>query len=388
MKKKIIILGSTGSIGSNTFDIIKKNSKDFDISLLSTNKNVKKIIYQAKKFNVKHIIINNKNHYDAAKKKYKKLKINFYNSFSIFQKILKKKEIFYTMIALPGLDGLGPILNIIKYTKNIGIANKESLICGWKLIKKELKKNNCNFIPIDSEHFSIFMLIKNIDYRNIKKIFITASGGPFLNSKNFKNKTITINDALNHPNWTMGEKITIDSSTLMNKVFEVIETKNIFNVDFKKIIILTHPKSYVHAIITFNNGFSKLLIHEPNMKIPIHNSIYLSKSKNFPIKNLNFNLLNNLQLKSVNLKQFPLVKLLRLLPEKESLYETALVTINDFFVQRFLDHKIRYSEMVSFIYKYSKNKIFLKLRNKPINSLRDIIDIREKVSLILKSIYI
>ena len=182
MRKKIIILGSTGSIGKKTFNLIKKNKKNFEIKLFSKNKNISEIIKQAKVCKVKDLVINDYNKYILAKKKYKNLKINFHNSFSVIDKLFKKKEIFYSMMSLVGLDGLKPTLQLIRYSQNIAIVNKESLICGWTLIKKNLKKNKTNFIPVDSEHYSIFSLIEKNPVK-IEKVYITASGGPFLNRK-------------------------------------------------------------------------------------------------------------------------------------------------------------------------------------------------------------
>ena len=340
MRKKVIILGSTGSIGKNTIEIIKKDKKNFDIKLLSTNKNITEVIKQAKEFSVKHIIISDYKKFVEAKKKYKKLNINFYNSFSILDKILNKQKIFYSMISLVGLDGLNPTLKLIKYTKNIAIVNKESLICGWNLIKNQLKKFNTNFIPIDSEHFSISELINNKSLKTIEKIYITASGGPFLDYSKSKLSKVSVNDALNHPNWKMGKKISIDSATMMNKVFEVIEAKNIFNIRYNKISILIHPKSYIHALIKFNNGQIKILAHEPDMKIPIHNSLYLQNPKKIITNDLNLNILNNLSLQKIDYKKYPTINIIKFLPKINSLYETALVTINDYFVFKFLENKI------------------------------------------------
>ena len=181
MKKKIIILGSTGSIGQNTLKIIESNKNDFQVVLLSTNKNFSKIFKQAKKFKVKNIIINNFNQYLKAKEKFKRSNIRIFNKFDHIDKIIKKSNIYYSMIAISGLDGLKPTLQLTKYSKNLAVVNKEALICGWSLIKKDLKKYKTNFIPIDSEHFSIFSVIKNFETEQIDKIFITASGGPFLN---------------------------------------------------------------------------------------------------------------------------------------------------------------------------------------------------------------
>ena len=349
MKKKIIILGSTGSIGKNTIKIIKKDKKNFNIILLSTNKNVSEIIKQAKEFKVKNIIINNYSKFIETKKKYKKLDINFYNSFSILDKLFKKKELFYSMISIVGIDGLKPSLQLIKYSKNIAIVNKESIICGWNLIRNQLDKFKTNFIPIDSEHFSIYSLIQKNNKDQIDKVFITASGGPFLNTSSKKLKNIKKKDALKHPNWKMGKKISIDSSTMMNKVFEVIEAKKLFNLNYKNISILTHPKSYVHAIVKFKNALIKILIHEPDMKIPIYNSLYPLTKNKVKSKKLNLSILNNLDLKKINYHKFPLLKLLNNLNEKDSLYETILVVINDFFVLKYLNNEIKYHEMIKLI---------------------------------------
>jgi 1-deoxy-D-xylulose-5-phosphate reductoisomerase len=372
MKKNIVILGSTGSIGSETLKIIKKYKKHFRIKLLSTNSNIKLVYQQAKLFNVKNIIVNDLDSYNKAKKLYKKSGIKFYNNFQIMHKFFKKKEIFYTMISIVGLVGLYPTLRMIKFSQNIAIANKEALICGWNLIKIKLDKDKTNFIPIDSEHFSIFSLLKNNTINNIEKIFITASGGPFLKYNKSKLLKANLYQALSHPNWVMGEKISIDSSTMMNKLFEVIEAKKIFNVPYKKIKILIHPKSYVHAIIKYNDGTTKLLLHEPDMRIPIHNSIFLKETKFIKSNSLNFKILNNLDFQTVDLKKFPLIGILEKLPKNDTLYETALVVINDYYVSSFLEKKITYIELVKKIKFQAENKIFTKfMRSKP-KTIKDI----------------
>ena len=374
--RSIIILGSTGSIGKNTINIIKKDKKNFEIKLLSTNKNISEIIKQAKEFKVKNIIINDYKKFYEAKKKYKRLNIRFYNSFSSIDKLFKKKEIFYSMVSIVGIDGLDPSLKLIKFSENIAIVNKESLVCGWSLVKKRLDKYKTSFIPIDSEHFSIFSLLQNYKSSQIERIYITASGGPFLNHTQSNLKNITINSALKHPNWIMGKKISIDSSTMMNKVFEVIEAKNIFNIQYKNISILTHPKSYVHAIVKFKNGLIKLLIHETDMKIPIFNSIYNNQNKYFKSKLLDLKTLNNLELKKVNINQFPLVKILNKLPKFNSLYETAIITINDFFVNSFLKKELSYSKMIKSINKLCNQKDILKFKRIPVKNINQILKLR------------
>lgn len=386
MKKNIVILGSTGSIGKNTIKLIKNDKKKFNIKLLSTNENISEVIKQAKEFKVKSVIINDYQKFLQAKKDYKNNNINFYNSFSIIDDLLKKKEIFYSMISIIGIDGLKPSLQLIKKSKNIAIVNKEAIICGWNLIKKELKKFKTNFIPIDSEHFSIYSLMRNSKKNSIERVFITASGGPFLKKSINEFNNIKKKDALNHPNWKMGKKISIDSSTMMNKVFEVIEAKKIFNLSYKEISILTHPKSYIHAIVKFKNALIKILIHEPDMKIPIYNSLYDFKEYKIKSKKIDLNILNNLELKDIDAKKFPLVKILEKLDEKDSLYETVLVTVNDYFVMKFLSDKIKYKKMIEKIYYFSNLKEFLKYKKISPKSVVDIYKLKDYVSLKLNTL--
>ena len=342
MKKKVVILGSTGSIGKSLINIILKDKKNFEVLLLTANRNYKELYKQSKLLNVKNLIITDSNGYNYLKKKNKK--INIYNNYKNLNKILKNK-IDYTMNSIMGLDGLEPTLKIIQKTKNIAIANKESIICGWSLIKKKLKKYKTNFIPIDSEHFSIWSLVGSQDHKQIDKIYITASGGPFLNWPKKKIMKATPSKALNHPNWSMGKKISIDSATMMNKVFEVIETQRIFELSKTKIKILIHDKSYVHAIVKFKNGINKILVHDTNMKIPIFNSIYQNVNKSIVSKDLDIKKLNSLNLKNIDINRFPLLKILKYIPDQNTLFETVVVSANDELVNLFLNNKISYSEL-------------------------------------------
>ena len=342
MKKKIAILGSTGSIGKTTFNIIKNDRKNFEIVLLTTNKNINKILQQAKKLKVKNILISSKPHYFKLKKKIRTNKIRIHNNLDNLQKIINKK-IDYTMCAITGLPGLKPTIDAIKFSKTIAIANKESIICGWQFIDKALKKNKTNFIPIDSEHFSIWTLLKNENVKNIKRIYLTASGGPFLNKKKSTLANINPKQALKHPNWKMGKKISIDSATLMNKVFEVIEAKKIFNFDINKFKIIIHPKSYIHAIVHLNNGLVKFLAHDTNMAVPIKNSLYMNfKPFVYEDGDLKFELLNGLNFINPDRKKFPVIKLLSNIKNKSSYFETILISINDFLVDKYLKGEINY----------------------------------------------
>ena len=385
MKKKIAILGSTGSIGKTLIEIIKKNKKNFDVVLLTAEKNSNELFKQAKLLNVKNLIITDNQSYNNLIKKNKNRQINIFNDFKYLDKILKKK-IDYTMSSISGLAGLEPTIKIIKKTKVLAIANKESIICAWNLIQRQIKKYKTKFIPVDSEHFSIFSLLNNGNKNEVEKIYITASGGPFLKLPKKHFSKISIKKALNHPNWKMGKKITIDSATLMNKVFEVIEAKNIFDLDYDKISILTHPKSYIHAIIKFKNGLTKLLLHDPDMKIPIYNSIYGLNIKPIKTHKLNLKILNNLELREVDTKKFPLVKLLNKLPSHSSLFETVLITINDYLVFKFLNKKIKFQKLIILIDRISNLREFQKFKKIKPKNIDDIYELRDYVSLKLDSL--
>ena len=381
MKKKIAILGSTSSIGKSLLDIIKKDKKNFRIELLTANTNYKDLINQAKKFNVKNLVITDIKSFEKSKNFYRGKKINIYKDFENLKSILPKK-VDYVMSAISGIGGLSPTYKIIKHTKKIAIANKESIICGWNLISKQLKYYKTKFVPIDSEHFSINELTKNSNYKNIEKIYITASGGPFLNKKPSNFKNIKVQDAIKHPNWSMGKKISIDSATLINKVYELIEAKKIFDLEYKKIDILIQPSSYVHSVIKFYGGIIKVLIHDASMEIPIFNSLYeTDKSKTYLKNKLNLNLFNDLNFQKVPYKKFPIHKILELLPKSDSLFETVLVSANDTLVDLFLEKKISYSDIHFFLKKILTSKEFQKYKSKVPKNINEILGLNEYVRL-------
>ena len=387
MKKKIAILGSTGSIGKNLINIIEKEKNKFQIYLLSAHKDHKTLFKQIKKFNVKNIIITDPSSYLILKKKTKNLDVNIFNNYRELKLILKKK-IDYVMSSITGVEGLYPTIDIIKHTKKIAIANKESIICGWALIQKELKKHQTEFIPVDSEHFSLWYAIKNININLIEKIYLTASGGPFfkLSLKKFKN--IDISKALKHPTWKMGNKISIDSATMINKVYEVIEAKNIFQIPYKKIDILVHPKSYIHAIVKFKNGLIKIIAHDTTMKIPIFNTLYLNTNKTIKTSNLNLKILNNLNLIKIDPIRYPMINLLNLLTDKHTLYDTIVVSANDVLVELFLQKKIKFIEINIKLLNFIKKKEFLKYRNIYPKNLNDILNLNKYVRLkVLEKVY-
>ena len=340
-KKKICILGSTGSIGRTTLEIILKNKKDFDVVLLSGNNNVELLISQAKKFKPKYVYSNNFFFKEKLKTFCKNNNIYFIDDLNS----LKKIKFDVTIAAISGMAGLLPTINIIKFSKKILIANKESIICGWKFILKELKKHHCNFTPIDSEHFSILNLIENKNLNSVKYIYLTASGGPFFEKKVNLNK-VTPAQAAKHPNWKMGKKISIDSANLMNKVLEVIEASLIFNLPINKFKIIIHPQSLIHAIIEFKNGLSSMLYHYNDMKIPITNSLY-NNFYNYKNNDHKFLSQNKLTFIEANSKKNPSLKILNL---NNVLNENGFILINalnEILVEKFLKNKITFPDITN-----------------------------------------
>ena len=374
MKKNIAILGSTGSIGKTLINIIKKDKKNYNIILLTSNKNHKDLLKQAYSFNVKNLIITNPDIFNLVKKKKLKKKINIYNNFNDLDKIFPKK-IDYAMSAISGIAGLDPTCKIIKYSKKIAVANKEAIICGWNIIKKDLKRYKTEFVPVDSEHFSAWFGIKGFSIKEINKIYLTASGGPFLNYPLNKFKKINKSMALKHPNWKMGGKISIDSATMMNKVFEIIEAKNIFDIPYKRLSIVVHPSSYVHSIINFNNGMTKLIVHDTNMAIPIQNTLSANVKNTTIIDELNINKLNNLNFQKIDIKKFPVVKILNKLSHKSSLYETLIVSTNDKLVNLFLNNQINFLDIQKYLLIILNNKKFKKFKKIEPKKVSEIINL-------------
>ena len=349
MKKSISILGSTGSVGSTSLEILDKKKDYFKIYLLSANKNFKFICKQISKYKPEFFIIKNYEIFEKVHKKFRNKKTKILNSFDSLS-LKKKSEI--TISAIPGIAGLKPTLEMISKSKKILIANKESIICGWDLIKKASKRHKTKIIPIDSEHYSISKILDNYKINEIKKIYITASGGPFLKFKQNQFKKIKPKDALKHPKWNMGKKISIDSATLMNKILEFIEAQKLFSIPSNKLDIIIHPNSLVHAIAEFKNGLIKFIYHETSMIIPLANAIFDGKldintfyrknrfSKNPVVQNLVF--------EKVNKKTFPIIKLKNRVNEYPS---TSIIinASNEILVDQFLLKKIPFLSIFKII---------------------------------------
>ena len=373
MKQTISILGSTGSVGLSTLKIIDKKKNLFKIEILSANQNFKLATKQIKKYKPRFFIIANINIYKKLKNNFKNKKVKIINNFN---HINLKKKIDITVSAIPGIAGLKPTIIMTKLSKKILIANKESVICGWNLIQNNAKRYKTKLIPVDSEHYSILKLLENHKINEIKKIYITASGGPFLNYKVHQLKNIKLEDALKHPKWKMGKKITVDSSNLMNKILELIEAKKIFDIPEKKLDVIIHPECLIHAIIQLKNGLNKIIYHETSMIIPLANAIFdnnlnieeFLKTK----KNIKGNNIKNLTFKKVNSKIFPAIKLKKRLFELPS---TPIVinAVNEVLVSQFLKKKIPFISFFKSIMSILNDRNYKKYAIKQPNNIKEIL---------------
>ena len=369
MKKKIAILGSTGSIGKSTLDVIRKDKKNFNVILLSANNNYKKLIEQAKEFKAKKVIIRNKKFYSKVRKSLKNTKV--YSGNVSINKIISEK-LDYTMSAVVGLAGLQPTIDAIKISRIVAIANKEAIICGWQILSKFIKKYKTKIIPVDSEHFSIMELTKDVSNEEVEEIIITASGGPFLNTP-FRNlKKIKPKQAIKHPNWKMGKKISVDSANMMNKVFEVIEAYHLFKFDKSKYKVMIHPQSHIHSIIRFRNGLIKMILYNADMRIPISNTLYKSNNNFFSRADIKIDELNNLNFKKINYKKFPSLKLLDKCFTLGASTPIIVNAANEVLVDLFLKGKIGFLDIVKNINKILKGKDLNKYAKRKPSSIKDI----------------
>ena len=378
MKKKVVsILGSTGTIGINSLEIFKKKKKLFKFYLFAANKNYDLICKQIIKFKPEIFVINDIKVFEKVKKKFKKKKIKIFTSNFFKKNIHVKSDI--TIAAIPGIAGLQPTICLIRKSKKILIANKESIICGWKLIKKYAQIYKTKIIPIDSEHFSIMKLIENHKKDEIKKIYLTASGGPFLNYKLPKLKKIKPSEAIKHPRWKMGKKISVDSASLMNKILELVEAQKIFSIEANKIEIIIHPQSLVHAIVEFKNGLYKFVYHKTTMTIPLANAIFDDEVNISSIlkPNLNSNkkiFFRNLNFQNVDKKRYPIINLKSRINEHHS---TPIIinAVNEILVDLFLKKKIPFNSFYRYILRVLNDRNYKKYAIKEPKNINQIFQI-------------
>ena len=354
--KNIAILGSTGSIGSQTLEVISENKNKFKIVLLSANRNYKLLIEQAIKYKPETIIFGDINYKRDLEKGLKNEKINIYYGEKALNNFTEFCNPSLVLTALVGKSGLIPTINAIKNNIDIALANKETLVVAGEIIMNLCEKHNVNIYPVDSEHSAIYQCLVGEKHETIEKIILTASGGPFRNKKLNDLKKITKEEALNHPNWNMGDKITIDSSTLMNKGLEVIEAQFLFNVTIDTIDVVIHPESIIHSMVEFNDGSIKAQLGEPDMKLPIQYALGFSERIKNNYKRFNFSKNNKLTFEEPCIKTFRNLHLAFEAGEQGGNMPCILNASNEIVVDAFLKEKIAYLDMTKII-EESLNKI-------------------------------
>ena len=349
MKKGIAILGSTGSIGIQALEVISDNNDLFDVEVLTANENSQLLIKQAKLHNPNSVVIVNENKYDEVYSALNPLNIKVYSGKNSLRQIIESEKIDVVLTAVVGYSGLIPTINAIKNGKKIALANKETLVVAGELITRLSLEHGAEIVPVDSEHSAIFQCLVGEEKNPIEKIILTASGGPFRGQTREELISITKEQALKHPNWSMGAKITIDSATLMNKGLEVIEAKWLFNLTKKQIDVVVHPQSIIHSAIQFEDGSIKAQLGLPDMKLPIQYALgfpYRIKNK---FKRFNFLDFSKLTFEEPDLKTFKNLALAYKAMESGGNAPCVLNAANEVAVNAFLKNEIAFLKMPDLI---------------------------------------
>ena len=343
--KNITILGSTGSIGVNALNILRNIELDFKISYLTANHNADLMINQCKEFHPKAVIMIDEKSAEKVYQEVSKEGIEVLVGRENLLNIVKDKTVDLVLNSLVGASGMEPTYNAINVGVDVALANKESLVVAGNIITKAMEKSGAKLYPVDSEHSAIWQCLVGESVNDIEKIILTGSGGPFRTRDINTFKDIKVLDALKHPNWDMGKKITIDSATMMNKGLEVIEAYWLFNLSHSEIEIIIHPQSIVHSMVQFNDGSIKAQMGVPDMKIPIQYALTYPNHIKAPWKRLEFSKLNQLTFENPDLNKFPCIKLAYDSLEKLGSAPAVLTMVNDYCVYKFLDEEIKFTDI-------------------------------------------
>ena len=359
MKKRIAILGSTGSIGTQALEVIMKNPDKFEVEVLTANNNVDILIAQAKQFQPNAVVIANAENYAYVSEALKNESIKVYAGTDALNQVVQMETIDLVLTAMVGYSGLIPTYNAIKAGKNIALANKETMVVAGEIITKTALENKVEILPVDSEHSAIFQCLVGEFLNPIEKIYLTCSGGPFRGKTEKELQHVTVDNALNHPNWNMGAKITIDSATLMNKGFEMIEARWLFGLPASKIDVIVHPQSVIHSIVQFEDGSMKAQMGLPDMKLPIQYALgFPTRIKNnYP----RFNFLDypTLDFEPPNTKIFRNLALSFEAMNAGGNMPCILNAANEIVVEAFLNKKITFLQMPEIIEKAMQKVTFI-----------------------------
>jgi len=348
-KKQIAILGSTGSIGTQALEVIAENDSLFEVYAITANNQVDLMIEQARKFKPEMVAIANETHYQKLKEALSDLPIKVFAGNDSIAQVAEMQPIDIVLTAMVGYSGLKPTINAIKAGKKIALANKETLVVAGELICDLVEKYNSAILPVDSEHSAIFQCLVGEGNNPIEKLILTASGGPFRTKSIHELEHVTSAQALKHPNWDMGAKITIDSASMMNKGFEIIEAKWLFGVTPEQIDVVVHPQSIIHSMVQFADGSIKAQLGLPDMKLPIQYAFtYPDRLKtNFP--RLNFDICSQFTFERPDLERFRNLGFAYYAMEKGGNMPCILNAANEIVVEAFLQNKIGFIQMSDII---------------------------------------
>lgn len=349
--KKIIILGSCGSIGTQTLDVLDESGIDFKIEAISVGRDLKLASYIIKKYKPNLVCTRSKEDLEILSKDFS-CDFVFGDEGLIDIACYKQNEKMLLVSALVGSVGLIPTISAIKIKRDIALANKETLVMAGDIVMKLVKEYGVNLYPLDSEHSAIWQCMQGEKYCDVNKIIITASGGSLRNYKKEELCNVTVKDVLNHPNWSMGNKITVDSATMMNKGFEVIEAHYLFNIGYDKIETIMHKQSIIHSLVEFNDGQIKAQLGPHNMKLPILYAINFPNRIKLESDRLCFEKIKNLEFSELSHERFNCLKLAYYAGSKGNIYPTVLNAANEACVKLFLDGKISFSLIDRIIEKY------------------------------------
>jgi len=358
-KKKIAILGSTGSIGTQALDVIEQNPDLFEVEVLTANSQVDLLIQQARKFKPNAVVIANDDHYTSVFDALDPLGIKVYAGRKALNQIVQMGSVDMVLSALVGFAGLSPTLEALKAGKAIALANKETLVVAGELVMETAKKYAAPIIPVDSEHSAIFQCLVGEEHNPVEKIILTASGGPFRTKSLEEIQHVTLKEALNHPNWSMGSKVTIDSATLMNKGLEAIEAKWLFELKPEQVEIVVHPESIIHSLVGFTDGSLKAQLGLPDMRLPIQYALGFPYRLNSNSERFNFKNFSSLNFEQPDMVRFPNLKIALDCMKKGGNLPCIMNAANEVAVNAFLNEKIGFTDITRIIEKTIVNSTFL-----------------------------
>ncbi|NLC96144.1 MAG: 1-deoxy-D-xylulose-5-phosphate reductoisomerase [Erysipelotrichaceae bacterium] len=355
--KKIVLLGASGSIGLQSIDVIKKHKEKFEIVAFSVGKNIKICKELITTLGCKTVCVYSKDDKEILEKEF--VDVDFYYGDDGLISLTNIVEYDLLINALVGFVGLMPTINAIRNKKDVALANKETLVVAGSIVNEELKKNNCKLFPIDSEHSAILQCLQGNKLSQVKKIIITASGGSFRNLSRNELKDVTIEQALNHPNWLMGEKITIDSATMMNKGFEVIEAHYLFNINYENIEVVLHEESVIHSMVEYIDGAIMAQIGSADMRVPIQYALSYPERLNFK-SDFSISDIGQLNFRKIDFERFPLLKLAFEVGKKKGNLPAVLNAANEVANLAFREGKISFLDIETLVFKAVENADYYK----------------------------